>query len=66
MRRQVTFDRYFCGNEISEYGRQHGYVDYRTLAKSLDRKSTRLNSSHESESRMPSSAWIDTSVQSRI
>ena len=24
----------------------------------LDRKSTRLNSSHESESRMPSSAWI--------
>ena len=36
MRRQVTFDRYFCGNEISEYGRQHGYVDYRTLAKAFD------------------------------
>ena len=33
-----------------------------------DRKSTRLNSSHESESRMPSSAWIGhtSELQSRI
>ena len=34
-----------------------------------DRKSTRLNSSHESESRMPSSAWIEehtSELQSRI
>lgn len=27
---------YFCGNKISEYGLQHGYVDYRTLAKAFD------------------------------
>ena len=26
----------FYGNEISEYGQQHGYVDYRTLAKAFD------------------------------
>lgn len=28
--------KYFYGNEISEYGLEHGYVDYRTLAKSFD------------------------------
>lgn len=28
--------KYFCGNEISEYGLQHGYIDYRTLANSFD------------------------------
>lgn len=28
--------KYFFGNEISEYGQQHGYVDYRTLAKTFD------------------------------
>lgn len=28
--------KYFCGNEISEYGQEHGYVDYRTLAKAFD------------------------------
>lgn len=27
---------YFYGNEISEYGREHGYVDYGTLAKAFD------------------------------
>lgn len=32
----ITFGKYFCGNEISEYGRQKGYVDYATLAKSFD------------------------------
>lgn len=36
-RRSVpTFGRYFCGHEISPYGLEHGYVDYRTLAKSFD------------------------------
>lgn len=30
------FKDYFCGNKISEYGRQYGYVDYATLAKSFD------------------------------
>ena len=28
--------KYFYGNEISEYGLQNGYVDYRTLAKCGD------------------------------
>lgn len=28
--------KYFYGNEISEYGQQHGYVDYATLAKAFD------------------------------
>lgn len=27
---------YFFGNKVSEYGRQMGYVDYGTLAKSFD------------------------------
>lgn len=27
---------YFCGNKISDYGIQNGYVDYATLAKSFD------------------------------
>lgn len=28
--------KYFYGNEVSEYGQQHGFVDYRTLAKAFD------------------------------
>ena len=28
--------KYFYGNKISNYGIEHGYVDYRTLAKSFD------------------------------
>lgn len=32
----LVHGKYFYGNEISEYGQQHGYVDYRTLAKSFD------------------------------
>ena len=27
---------YFCGNKISDYGIENGYVDYRTLAKAFD------------------------------
>ncbi len=27
---------YFYGNEVSDYGKEHGYVDYATLAKSFD------------------------------
>lgn len=27
---------YFYGNEISDYGKEKGYVDYRTLAKAFD------------------------------
>ena len=36
MKVTIMFKKYFYGNEISEYGRKHGYVDYRTLAKSFD------------------------------
>lgn len=28
--------RYFCGHEISPYGLENGYIDYRTLAKAFD------------------------------
>ena len=28
--------KYFYGNEISKYGQEHGYLDYRTLAKAFD------------------------------
>ena len=27
---------YFYGNEVSDYGKENGYVDYRTLAKAFD------------------------------
>ena len=30
------FKDYFCGKKISDYGRQCGYVDYATLARSFD------------------------------
>jgi hypothetical protein len=30
------FGKYFYGNEISEYGQEHGFVDYGTLAKAFD------------------------------
>lgn len=28
--------KYFYGNEVSSYGQEHGYVDYRTLAKAFN------------------------------
>lgn len=28
--------KYFCGNKISDYGLENGYLDYRTLAKAFD------------------------------
>lgn len=31
-----VYGKYFYGNEISAYGQEHGYVDYRTLAKAFD------------------------------
>lgn len=36
MKRRVHESRYFCGNKISEYGLQCGYLDYRTLASAFD------------------------------
>lgn len=29
-------NKYFYGNKVSDYGLEHGYVDYRTLAKAFD------------------------------
>ena len=31
-----VYGDYFYGNEVSEYGKKHGYVDYRTFAKAFD------------------------------
>lgn len=36
MKSIVWKSEYFCGNKISEYGLENGYVDYRTLAQSFD------------------------------
>lgn len=32
----VLHGEYFYGNKISDYGLEHGYLDYRTLAKAFD------------------------------
>ena len=36
MKRPIHKSNYFCGHEISPYGREHGYIDYRTFAKAFD------------------------------
>lgn len=36
MENKTISSKYFYGNEVSQYGQQHGYVDYRTLAKAFD------------------------------
>ena len=36
MRKYVHKSEYFNGNKISDYGLEHGWVDYATLAKSFD------------------------------
>lgn len=36
MSKYVHKSKFFYGNEISEYGLKHGYIDYRTLAKCGD------------------------------
>ena len=36
MSKTVWNSIYFCGNEVSDYGKEHGYIDYATLAKSFD------------------------------
>lgn len=33
---QILKSGYFCGNKISEYGLQYGYLDYATLSKAFD------------------------------
>ena len=47
----------FCNDEmLRNYRRNEMLIDLTKLPEKIDRKSTRLNSSHVSESRMPSSA----------
>lgn len=36
MKNYVHKSKYFYGNKISDYGLEHGYIDYGTLAKSFD------------------------------
>ena len=36
MSKYVWKSEYFYGNKVSEYGLQHGYVDYATLSKAFD------------------------------
>lgn len=33
---RLLYSDYFCGNQASEYARENGYLDYRTLAKAFD------------------------------
>ena len=35
-KRRSVYGKYFYGNEVSEYGKENGFVDYRTLAKAFD------------------------------
>lgn len=36
MKKKTLYGNYFCGNEISEYGKENGYLDYATFAKAFD------------------------------
>ena len=36
MSKEYHGGEYFCGNKISDYGLENGYLDYRTLAESFD------------------------------
>ena len=50
-------DTVFCGSVgRTDFPEGHGAFSYFVVAEIIDRKSTRLNSSHANESRMPSSA----------
>lgn len=50
------FTSHFYGNEISDYGKEHGFVDYRTLAKSFD--AVMCNSITEMEN-----FWNDATIE---
>ena len=36
MKNYIHRSKYFNGNKINQYGLEHGYIDYGTLAKSFD------------------------------
>ena len=57
----LAWRRQYCGiYSLVKDGVTYYFVDnkYYFDRETLDRKSTRLNSSHDRQSRMPSSAWI--------
>ena len=35
MKKNIWSSNYFCGHEVSEYGKENGYIDYGTLSKSF-------------------------------
>lgn len=53
---EVIFKDYFCGNRISDYGREHGRVDYATLAASFQHV---LNN----EKIIPATGWENWEVE---
>lgn len=37
MKKQLKLaGKYFCGNEISNYGKEHGFLDYDTFSRAFD------------------------------
>lgn len=37
MKKQLKLaGKYFCGNEISDYGKEHGFLDYDTFSRAFD------------------------------
>ena len=36
MSKTTWSSKYLCGNEVSAYGQENGYIDYATLAKAFD------------------------------
>ena len=36
MKKYIHTSKYFCGNKISDYGLENGYIDYAALANSFD------------------------------
>lgn len=37
MKKQLKLaEKYFCGNEISNYGKEHGFLDYDTFSRAFD------------------------------
>ena len=53
---EAPFGRLGIATELVDGSLMLSKIDYLPVTKPLDRKSTRLNSSHSQQSRMPSSA----------
>ena len=56
---------YFCGNKISDYGIENGYVDYRTLSRAFDcvLNNTIYNAAWDIDEWEQLSGFIDNSEQ---